>query len=208
MTLTLLAPDLERPHLRLLNAMLMQAGLADYGVRVETWAQVREMADPTTIVASFGKTALTTWHDYGLILVGHQHGTMFRHRDTDHRHHNIMVLEHPGTLMQQSVDGYGSKAAMKEDLAALRMVLEGKLRPVDLKMSGCGKCQVTRVKGGGRRMLPATMWAEELDGVGLCDMHWTKRGQIKSKKVKKRVNPSSREAQLQGQMGMFPAPKG
>jgi hypothetical protein len=57
-------------------------------------------------------------------------------------------------------------------------------------------------------MLPATMWAEELDGVGLCDMHWTKRGQIKSKKVKKRVNPSSREAQLQGQMGMFPAPKG
>lgn len=208
MTLLLLAPDLERTHQRLLGAMLMRAGLD--GVRCETWAEVREHAqdaDDGVVVASFGRAALDLWHDYRLILVGNQHGCMFRHRDTDHLSYDIMVLEHPGTLMQLSMTGYTAKAAMRDDLLLLREVLEGRADPEHWRMSGCGKCQTRRVKGGGVKVMPAVEWVAGLDMVGLCDMHYMKRGQIKSKKVKKRVDPSSHAAQIDGQGSLFSVPK-
>lgn len=203
----ILAPELDRAHDRILRAMLGQARLPLAPV-IETWAEVVKLEAGARVVASFGKTALDQWHDYGLIRVGNQHGNMFRHATPSTRLvHDIMVLHHPGTLLQQSMAGYGAKGEMRRDLTELLNLLAGTVRPEDLRMPRCAKCQNARVKGGGGKSIPAQHWPEEIDTVGLCEVHYNKRGQIRGKStIKKRVNPTSHAAQIEGQMSMW-APK-
>lgn len=195
MTLEVLAPDLERPHQRLLHALLIAADLRDYDI-VERW-------DDTTrgdLVVSIGKAALDLWHQWGLVQVGNQRGEVFQ-RDG----RTIIVMEHPGAAMQMSFGGASARGAMQQHLATVRAFLDDPERLFEVAaMSMCGGCQRTRVKGGGGRARPATHWVAELDGAGLCDEHWRKRGNIKSRWAKKaRVDPSKREAQVKGQGEMW-----
>lgn len=187
-----LAPDLaDRAHQRILHSLLT---LTRQPTRtVTTW----EDTAPGDIVVSVGKAALDLWHQWGLIQVGSQSGQIFTH---DGR--TVMVLEHPGTMMQLGWVGNDAKRRAKGAMSRLAAVVAYGVEDVD-RMVVCGGCQRTRVKGGGGRHRVATHWPEELDGAGLCDEHWRKRGSIKSKWRKARVDKSTREAQVPGQREMF-----
>lgn len=196
MTVPILAPDLDRPQSRILKAVAVSAGLSDYEV-VETWAAALAMADPGSWIVSAGKAALDQWHQWGLVQVGAQRGQTFHH---DGRY--VMVIEHPGTLMQQSMMGHDARKVMRVDLAMLAHRLQSDLMNM-AHMTLCGRCQRTRVKGGGGRTRIATRWVEELDDAGLCEECYRKRGTIKSRWKKPRVNAGAREAQIKGQREMF-----
>lgn len=198
MTFTILVPpDLESSHRRLLKAMVTKAkmewpmdGLA------MTWGQVQTRGHK--FVLSVGKGAVDIWHDYNLILTGHHHGNIFRHRDARGELYTIMVVEHPGTLMQLSMAGYSAKEGMHADLLLWKGVVGGHVRAEDFLMATCGPCR--RKKESVIRR--AEHHEARLDDVGLCDDHWRKRAQIKKKPVK-RVEKSSREAQIAGQVEGF-----
>lgn len=194
MTLKVLAVDLERPHQRLLHALLVTAGLRDY-TAVERWEDTAR----GDLVVSVGKAALDLWHQWGLIQVGHQHGQVFT-RDG----RTIMVLEHPGSAMQLGFVGRSAKDNMKADLARFRSLTQQAPYWRELmQMTMCGGCQRTRMKGGGGMARWAAHWPEELDGAGLCEEHYRKRGNIKSRWKKPRVDRSKREAQMPGQGEMW-----
>lgn len=198
MTLAVLAPDLDRSHARLLRSFLIGAGLSDHTV-VQTWEDARAATDTDGYILSVGKAALDLWHQWGLIQVGMQRGQVFTHDDRF-----VMVVQHPGTLMQQSWTGRDGKHHMKCDLQRLKIgVVRGDVVHQE-HMHLCGRCQNTRVKGGGGRSRPATRWVAELDDAGLCEEHYRTRGKIKSKWVKKRVDKSKAEAQIVGQLEGMP----
>jgi hypothetical protein len=189
-TFAILAPDLEKPHERLLKAMVQRTFRGDEHpyFPVESW----EAAAPFTNILSVGKAALDLWHEYNLIAVGRHRGCLFTHTN-----HNIMVLEHPGTLMQLSMVGHQAKDNMAGDLLAWRMMLEGEVLP-NRQMAECAVCR--RKKDSLRR--EAYHWPVEVDGVGLCDDHKRRMGQL-TRRPKKRLNPSSAAAQIAGQEELF-----
>lgn len=185
-----LAPELSDTEHRLLRVMLNNAGL---------WDQTHLIADhPRDInakyVLSVGKAALDLWHEYGLIQVGAHHGCTFQH---DGR--IIMVLLHPGTLLQQTLVGHEAKGQMMTDLLTWGRVLDGQDGDQLPRMSTCAPC----LKGKDKRQRRAEFWEPRLDYVGLCDDHWRKRAQI-GKKAKPRVEKSSKAAQIPGQGEMIP----
>lgn len=205
----LVEPNLEPAHRRMLRAALSSAGLLAHvnPMWCETWEDVQMTrrvlnTRDARFVLSVGRHGLDQWHQWGLIQVGHQHGNMFEHRDALGNKFTIMVIEHPGTLMQRSFIGHEAKASMKRDLTVWTQLLDG--YAVDAAMGVCGRCQSTRVKGGGGRMRLAEHWPETLDGAGLCSEHYRTRARIKSKWVHKRVDKSSRAAQIAGQLEGMP----
>ena len=186
---SILAPDLERPHLRLLRAILRQAQLPD----VTPLDDLAQLPTVHPFILSFGKVALDEWHDFGLIHIGAHHGRMFTHPIAG-RTRGIMVLHHPATLMQLSFTGYQAKDDMRADLLAFRKVLEGRLRVEDLRVTRCVKC-----KEGPRLVVG---YEARLDGVGLCEDHWRKRAKF-TKKAAPRPKPGTPEAQIPGQLAMI-----
>lgn len=192
---TILAPGLELPHRRLLKAMCAQVGLP-YASPAASWPEVQEQ--DARWVLSVGREALDIWHEWGLVQVGKHRGNTFGHHDARGGYYTIMVLEHPGTLMQLSLVGHEAKANMGGDLRAWRMMLKGELEVFTREMTTCGKCATKRDPV--RR--EAHHWLVELDGVGLCDDHFRKRAALR-RKPRKRLNPSSAEAQINGQEEMF-----
>ncbi len=209
-----LAPDLELSHGRVLKAQLMNAGLPT-PPPLHEWRAVEERrargmddehAAPLTHVLSVGRAALDTWHDFGLIQVGDHRGTTFETRGrTDGRLYHIMVIEHPGTLMQQSFVGHTARDHMRDDLMHWRKVLEHRIVAGDLHGKWCVKCAVKRRSQGHfpiRR--EAVEWDARVDGVGLCEDHWRRRSQITRVERKPRVHPSTRTGQISGQGEMVP----
>jgi hypothetical protein len=201
---SVLAPDLDTPHRRMLKVMLQKAGMVTAGLPiVDTLAEC-----PTRHVLSVGKSGLDTWHDFGLIQVGAHHGNVFSHwtpptATSSAGHRVIMVVHHPGTLMQLTITGYEAKDQMGFDLMRWRGLLDGRVAREACRQTTCGKCLSRRGKGGPVHR-PAEHWVVELDGCGLCEDCYRTRGKIVRREKKKRVNPSSREAQIQGQLEMLP----
>ncbi len=189
---TVLTGELDIVERRMMVAMLVSAGLRSAHDWTTTWPP----SDNTSYVLSVGKDALDQWHQWGLVQVGANHGSVFVHDRV-----NVMVIEHPGTLLQRSFAGHGARTTMRADLATFQHLLHGIEVRADMKW--CGVCQRTRVKGGGGRRRLATYWVEELDGAGLCDEHYRRRGTIKSRWKKEKVKPGTREAQVKGQMEMY-----
>lgn len=189
----LLAPGMDRRETRLLSIMLERAGLESPRV-MESWREV-----DARYVLSVGKAAVDLWHEFGLIQVGAHHGYLFDHRASNGKSYDIMVVQHPGTLMQMSLVGHQAKDDMTSDLRAWSRVLEGVIAPSQLAMPNCAVC----LRGKDKRRRTAEFWEPRLDGVGLCDDHWRKRAQI-SRRPKKRIEKSSREAQIKGQGEMVP----
>lgn len=196
---TILVPsDLESSHRRLLKAMVTKAGFAwPMDGLAMTWGQVQ--ARGHKFVLSVGKGAVDLWHEYGLILVGHHHGCIFQHRDARGEMYIIMVVEHPGTLMQLSMGGHEAKDAMGRDLAVWKKVVErGGLEWAGYVMMTCAPCRKRKES----IVRAAEHHEERLDMVGLCDDHFRKRASIRKKPVK-RVEKSSREGQMPGQLEGF-----
>lgn len=166
--------------------------------RVPEPMATRDRIEPgDRLVLSVGKSALDTWHEFGLILVGANHGDVFRHRTTGTAAGvaRIMVLEHPGAMLQLKFDGRQARENYKRDLGLWRGVLEG---GEVSEPRACGGC--LKSKGNWPRV--AAYWVDELDGVGLCEDHWRRRARYRVKRAKK-PNPSSREAQMAGQLEGF-----
>ncbi len=199
----ILAPDLEVPHGRVLKAQLQAAGLPT-PPPLHTWEQVD--ATPNSKILSVGKAALDLWHEYGLVRVGDHHGVTFQTRGRQGvgsrgRLYDVMVVEHPGTLMQQSFIGHSARDHMARDLMHWRKVLEGRLFARDLRGKWCVRC------AGAKRVVykrEACEWDARVDGVGLCEDHWRSRAKIQRVERVKKVNRSSKEGQMKGQMEMVP----
>lgn len=174
--------------------MLTQAKLPAT-TRCLDWGDITTQR-PTHIL-SVGKAALDLWHPFGLIQVGTHRGNVFTHHDTLGRHYLIMVIEHPGTLMQLSITGHQAKENMTRDLNAWSLILDG-ISPTNYKMKSCAGCVKSK-----RSPHPAGFWDPRLNNVGLCDDHWRRRARYRKKPAKK-INPSKAEAQMAGQLEMMP----
>lgn len=195
---SILAPDLDTPARRMLKVMMGKAGMAPIGQL--TIHQTLGDCEVRNIL-SIGKAGLDVWHDFGIIGVGAHHGNVFRHWSASQRAHvRIMVLHHPGSLMQLTFAGHEAKDQMAFDLARWRGVLEGRVE--DLRQQTCGRCATRRGKTGPTRR-PAEHWVMELDDCGLCEDCYRARGKITRKKAK-RTEPSKAEAQIAGQLEMIP----
>lgn len=206
---TLLAPYLTIKERRLLRVMLQRAGLDDYEPSL---AESMDEVDSRHVL-SVGKAALDMWHEYGLVQVGAHHGSVFRHWHPAIGHLVIMQTLHPGSLMQLTIGGHEAKDAMGRDLANFRRVLGGEViagmpAATHFRMTMCGACARPGRKkaGGGGERRAAVMWEERLDGAGLCEDHWRGRSKIvrRDKARGKKPNPSSKAAQLDGQLEMLP----
>lgn len=185
---TLLLPDNLTPR----ESAMMSAALVSQRVP-------QPSDDPAPIVLSVGKSALDSWHDYNLIRVGRQHGETFMHRETDKARARVMfVVIHPGAMMQLQWTGRTAREAMARDLLRFRCLLEGKHTARDLLGQWCGVCLGKREP----RQRAAVAWPEELDCVGLCEDHARRKARL-VRKAKPRVNPSSREGQIVGQVEGF-----
>ena len=196
---SVLAPDLDTPARRMLKVMMQKAGMTTAGLDfADTLA-----ACPTRHVLSVGKAALDTWHEFGLIQVGAHHGNVFSHWTPGLGHRVIMVIHHPGTLMQLTITGYEAKDQMGFDLMRWRGVLDGRGGIEACRQGSCGRCGGRRGKGWPQHR-PAEHWVAELDGCGLCEDCYRGRSKIVKKKRGKRVEPSSREGQIEGQLEMLP----
>lgn len=191
----ILAPDLQPDHARLLRAAFNH-------VRLEWEAPVDSL--PSTghprNVLSVGRAGLDAWHDFGLIGVGANHGDVFTHRaPVGGRSYTIMVVEHPGAMAQLSMTKHSAREDMVRDLTRWR----------DMLIGGWGQKYPSLVCGGclkrrGGIVRPAEHWADELDGVGLCEDHYRRRANYTRKrrtvKVADRGKP---EHQIPGQGEMF-----
>jgi len=197
-----LAPDLDLPETRVLKALASRAHLPFPGV-AQTLADTHDLFR-ARLVVSVGKAGIAEWHRFGLVTVSGGHGRLFTHHDPAARYPTltIMQLQHPGTAMQMSLGGYDAKADIGHDLTRWRELIGhlGTKRFVALKkqmrMTSCAKCQASRKV----TTRPATNWLVGADGVGLCDDHWRRRGQIRAKRPPTERNRSKPEAQVPGQL--------
>ena len=195
---SVLAPELDVPARRMLKVVMQKSGLTTHDV--EFGATLEDC--PTRHVLSVGKAALDTWHEFNCIGITAHHGNVFQHWDGGRLGHRvIMVLHHPGALMQLSMGGYEAKDQMLFDLARWRGVVSGEVKAEVLRQGDCGRCMMKR--GKGQRRVRAEHWVEEVDRCGLCEDCYRGRGKI-TRRPKKRVNPSAREAQVEGQLEMIP----
>lgn len=195
----ILAPNLTDRDTKLLRAALTHVRLP-----IPVPVDVLPDSQPRHIL-SVGKAALDIWHDFGLIQVGANHGDVFVHRRMDGRHFFIMVLEHPGAMDQLSAFGkYSAREDMVRDLTRWRLVLEsvasGKVGTHGWHPGTCGGCLKRR--GGIPR--PAEHWVDEMDGVGLCEDHYRRRGRYNRKRKVVPVKDRGKiEHQIEGQREMF-----
>lgn len=186
---SILAPHLPDEDARLLRVAIQAAGLP--------WTAPTD-ALSSTHVLSVGKAGLDVWHDFGLIQVGANHGDTFTHRARNGRRHVIMVVEHPSAMRQLSAFGkYSAREDMVKDLTRWHRKLTA---GTDLRPGNCGGCMKSRDS----RVRSAEWWVEELDGVGLCDDHYRKRGKYQRKnKVVPVKDRGKIEHQITGQREMF-----
>lgn len=195
MTPAILAPGLDATQAKLLRVAVQRAGLP--------WTD--PVPDLSTVASRFvisaGKDALDSWHDFGLIRVGRNHGDLFTHRQpTTARTFHIMVVEHPGAMQQMRFDGMAARDNMLADLARLEHIMRD--TAISLARSRlCGGC----LRAKDARDRTAEFWVEELDMVGLCDDHYRRRAQYK-RKVKRvaKKDAGKMEHQIEGQMEMLP----
>lgn len=190
---TILAPDLDTHQTRLLRAALTSTHLA--------WTALSNTLADDHHVLSVGKAGLDVWHDFGLIKVGTNHGDLFTHRAVTGHTYTVMVLEHPGTLQQQSIVGHLARDNMVRDLDAWGRVLVGLADTMTLGPTLCGGCLKMREP----KHRPAVEWVAELDGVGLCDDHYRRRASYRRKVPRvARKDVGKMESQIVGQMEAFP----
>lgn len=189
----ILAPNLDATQTKLLRAAITQS-------RLEWTLPTDALPDPPVRhVLSAGREALNVWHDFGLIKIGANHGDVFRHTSpTTGRSYAVMVLEHPGTMQQLSIEGHRARDDMLRDLRRWREVLE---QGAEWQSYWCGGC--LKQRDSVRR--PAEHWSNELDGVGLCDDHYRRRANYRRKRtVVKIADRGKTEHQIPGQMEMLP----
>lgn len=193
----ILAPNLDAYATKLLRVALSDSRLP--------WVEPvdRLPDDGTRFVLSAGKEALGIWHDFGLIRVHANQGSVFTHVDpVTARTHHLMVVEHPGAMAQMSLTRHDARADMRRNLMAWGWLIANLHRGATMPRSTlCGGC----LKAREPRERPAEHWVAELDMVGLCEDHYRKRAQYR-RKVKRvaRKDKGKMEHQIDGQMEMLP----
>lgn len=202
----LLPDDVSRADIKFLSSVWTRlGGDPDRDVNwVSRWEDVVAAPSHTRTVVSFGKSGVNAWHRWGVVRVS-DHGTTF-HRPDNADGYWIMVCEHPAGVMQQTAWGHGVKENI---MAELKFVIEcvWSLKAESAVMSKrMGERCLQCLHGRDPRRVNVQHYLWEADAIAMCEDHWRRRVNVKIKKVaKKRVHPSSREAQLVGQIELVDA---